>query len=81
MTGPPVLADDDRRVLELAVRGLAPGAMANAIRDLGTTQLAYYRQLNRILETEAAAAAYPAQVRLLRAARDKRISGTHVRGR
>ncbi len=79
---PPTLTDSERRVLELAVRtDLGPGEMANHVRDLGDelgmTELVYYRTLDRVLETAAAAAAYPAEVRLLREARRKRIARTH----
>jgi hypothetical protein len=72
---PPTLPDTDRQVLELAVRtDIGPGLMANLIRELGMTEPAYYRRLLRILETAAAAAAYPVQVRLLKEAMIRRTS-------
>jgi hypothetical protein len=74
----PQLTDRDRQVLELAIReDLSPGEMANEVRDLaralGVGELAYYQMLDRILDSEAAAAAYPIQVRMLRSLRDGRI--------
>lgn len=64
------LADDDRQILELAVRAwqLPPGRMLNEIRELGMTETAYFAALARLVRTQAALAAYPDVARLLRLA-------------
>ncbi len=69
-------------MLELAIReDLRPGEMANEVRDLcaklGIGQIAYYQKLDRILDSEAAAAAYPIQVRMLRSQREDRTRVIH----
>lgn len=74
MMADPALSDPDRQVLELAIReDLSPGQLENEIRELKMSRTEFDVALQRILGTAAAVAAYPVQVRLLRAARDRRV--------
>jgi len=61
------LSELDDAILELAAtppRGA--GEMSNRIRELGLSEMSFYRRLNELLDTEAALASYPLVVNRLR---------------
>lgn len=64
----------DIAMLELERRAAAErmpaGVKANRVRDLGLTEIGYYRRLNVLIDSEAALAQYPVEVNRLRRLRD-----------
>ena len=61
------LSELDDAILALAAAPPAqPGEMNNRIRELGMTEVAFYRRLAGLIDTEAALAAYPVAVNRLR---------------
>lgn len=66
------LTDNDVAVLELAGRTLPEGDMLNAIRDLGFSEVYFYRKLNWLIDQEMTLAAYPVLVNRLRRLRESR---------
>lgn len=71
------LTEQDTAILTLASDTPAdPGEMLNRIRRLGLTEITFYQRLNRLLDTEAALAAFPITVNRLRRLR---AANTHHR--
>ncbi len=70
------LTSAERAVLQLADSGLQGGAFHNAVIELGYTgQITYWKDLNALIETERALAAYPVLVNRLRRLRTARRAG------
>ena len=67
-----VLSEGELAVLRLADRGLSGGELTNAIRDLGHSEVGFFRKLNWLLDTERALAAHPVLVNRLRRIRRDR---------
>lgn len=65
------LTSTDRAILDLIGLGLNPGEHVNACRALGFTQTQFAQRLNKLIDTEAALAAYPGLVNRLRRVRSR----------
>lgn len=74
------LSELDDAILDLAANPPRdPGETGNRIRELGMSEVTFYRRLNELLDTEAALRAYPLAVnrlRMLRGGRRRWVTGT-----
>lgn len=76
---PAGLTELEDAILAVASRAYdRAGELSNRIRELGLTETAFYVRLNRLLDDEAALAAYPVEVNRMRR---QRADGVRVRGR